>query len=411
MLSAAGLVGGLGNFAFQGIIGRQLELSEFGYVNSTLGFIGLLGLPLSIASTSVVHYIAHFRANNDGARLQGLLSGCQKFLFKLTWGGSLLAMVLVKPLSDFFHFPRTSLMLTGLLCLLVGLWGGYAGAFCQGMAWFKRLAFIGLLTVGLRFLFGWWVTLKFPVAEAGVCATAFSLLANLALLFWWKDLFKKGDEISPWNQEFVQYFIVAAACMGGGFCFIQGDLLVAQRYFSGEQLGAYTAAGLLARALPMTVGPLLVVLFTSRSGQRSGHAVREQMILLGLYALGLAVGAALLLLLRDPLTRLILGRANSEASALLDRFAMTMVFVGLLQALGTWALASRWLKMGLLYGALGLAYWLILLAAGKTPAHLLQLMPVAAAVAFILLFATWLVTLRDSRIHEKARSDVHNPLG
>lgn len=71
--------------------------------------------------------------------------------------------------------------------------------------------------------------------------------------------------------------------------------------------------------------------------------------------------------------------------------ALTMIddFVGLLQAL-----ASRWSKISLLYGLLGLGYWLTLLALGQSPAILLQTMPVAASVAFGALFFAWLVTLR-----------------
>ena len=90
ILSAAGLLGGLANYAYQGVIGRQLDLTEFGYVNSTMSLIGLLGLPVGIASASLVHYIAHFRGQEDEARLQGLLAGCQKFLFKLTLVAGLL---------------------------------------------------------------------------------------------------------------------------------------------------------------------------------------------------------------------------------------------------------------------------------------------------------------------------------
>src|ERR1035441_6094980 len=69
ILSAAGLLAGLGNYGFQAIMGHCLDKAEFGYVNSTLGFIGLLGLPLVIVSTSITHYIAHFRATGDEARL------------------------------------------------------------------------------------------------------------------------------------------------------------------------------------------------------------------------------------------------------------------------------------------------------------------------------------------------------
>ena len=105
-----------------------------------LGFIGLLGLPLVIATTSVTHYIAHFRATGDEARLQGLLAGCRKFLFRLTLAGSVAAALLIKPLSAFFHFPRQGLMLVALVCALAGLWGAFVNTLCQGLGWFGRLA-------------------------------------------------------------------------------------------------------------------------------------------------------------------------------------------------------------------------------------------------------------------------------
>src|ERR1035437_10287783 len=151
ILSVAGFVGGLGNFAFQGIIHRHIQQeAEWGYVSSTLIFINFLSLPLSIVGWSLVHYIAHFRAANDDARLQGLLSGAPKFLLKATAAGSLLAIALAGPLSRFFNFPRSSLMLVALVCVLVGLWSGFATLLCQGMAWFKRMALVGLAAVGMR---------------------------------------------------------------------------------------------------------------------------------------------------------------------------------------------------------------------------------------------------------------------
>jgi len=71
-----------------------------------------------------------------------------------------------------------------------------------------------------------------------------------------------------------------------------------------------------------------------------------------------------------------------------------MVFVGLLQSLAYWVLASRWAKISLLYGALGVTYSLGLLALGKSPTTLLHAMPVAAGAAFIVLFIAWFIAMR-----------------
>jgi len=395
IFAAISFVTGLGNLAFQGVLGRHLkESGDYGTANSALnGIMPLLALLPSVATFAVAHYIAHFNASGDFARLQGLLLGCRKFLFRLTVAGSALAIVAAGPLSHFFHYSG-SLMLVTLGCTLLGLWAALVTALCQGLSWFKRLALIGFLGMILRVLFGWFVTLKWPSAETAVLASAFALMANLALFFWRKELSLHGTPVSPWNREFVQYLIVSAACVVGGFFFMQGDMLVMQHYFTDSERDAYAAAERLAVALPMTVSPLLAVLFTSRSGERAGNIVREQFKLLGLYTLGLMIGAAGLLVLRDFCVKLILGKSSPEAAAMIGRLAVTVVFVGLLQALALWALASRWMKISLLYGALGLGYWLALLATGKTPAALLQIMPVASGLALGALLLAWFVTMR-----------------
>ena len=83
---------------------------------------------------------------------------------------------------------------------------------------------------------------------------------------------------------------------------------------------------------------------------------------------------------------------------MVGQFAATMVFVGLLQSLAYWALASRWIKTSLLYGGLGIGYWLALLFLGKSPAALLQTMPVAAGLAFGALFLVWFIAMRAHKI-------------
>jgi O-antigen/teichoic acid export membrane protein len=389
------------HYGFQAIVSRQLgdASGEYGLVLTTLTFIGFLGLPLAIATQAVTHYIARFHFNGDDARLHGLLAGCRRFLFHITIAGSVIAIVLVKPLGDFFHIPRASLTLIALVCVLAVLWSSYVTALCQGLGWFKRLALIGLLAAILRIVFGGLMTKVDPVAEWAVFASVVMLLANLILLFWKKDFPRRTEKIiSPWTAEFVQFLIVSAAYVIGLNCFNQGDLLVANKFFSKNEIDAYGSAGLLARALPAVAGPLLTVLFTHRSRrhQQHGDELHEQLKLLGLYAFGLGAGAILLFVLRKFCLQ-ILQRNTPEAAAMIGRFAATMVFAGLLQALGTWALASRWIKISLLFGALGVAYWLALLGIGKTPAALLQTMPVAAGIAFGILFLVWLVAMKRQK--------------
>ncbi len=406
IFSAVSFLTLLVHYVFQIIVSPQLggSAGEYGLVLATITFIGFLGIPLTIASQAVTHYIARFHFSQDSERLNGMLAGCRKFLFHITIAGSVIAIILVKPLGDYFNIPRTGLTLIALVCVLAGLWSSYVTALCQGLGWFKRLALIGLLSALLRLLFGGLATKIWPTAECAVAASVVMLLANFVLLFWKKDFPPRTEKIiSPWTAEFVQFLIVSAAYVIGSNCFSQGDLLVANKFFSRSEIDAYGSAGLLARALPTVSGPLLAVLFTHRSSRlhHHGDALQEQLKLLGVYAFALVAGAIGLFVTKTFCLGLL---HHPEAGGMISPLSVTMVFVGLLQAFGTWALASRWIKISLLYGALGVAYWLALLWLGKSPAALLQTMPVAAGITFPILFITWLVAMRLHKIGEPEQS-------
>jgi hypothetical protein len=273
------------------------------------------------------------------------------------------------------------------------LWSAFAIALCSGLGWFKRLALIGFLAMLLKVALGWLFTRYWSAAAMTVLATAFALLANLILLYWRNDLKLSGEPISPWNRDFIQFFVVSMAFAVGFYCFFQGDLLIAQHYFPGARCDDFSAVGILARALPTTIAPLLAVLFTSRSGEQAGGVVKEQLKLLALSGVGLVCGAVGLVLLRTIGLKAI-HRNTLEAATYVAPFAATMVFIGLLQSLAFWALASRWLKISILYGVLGAAYWLVLLMVGKTPEALLHAMPIAAGIAFAVMLAAWLLAMR-----------------
>jgi hypothetical protein len=401
IFSAISFLTGLGHLAFQVIIGHHLQSGgQFGDANSAVsGFLPLLSLLPAAATFTVTHFIAHYQSIGDRERLNGLFLGCRKFLLRLTWGGSLLVLLVFKPLGDYFNYSGDVLLVL-LACALFGLWGSYATALCQGLGWFKRLALIGFLTMFLRFLFGWFVVLHHPTAVLAVTATLFALLANLVLLFWRKELAVQGVAVSPVNREFIHYLIVCTAFVVGNYCFLQGDLLVAKKFLEKADNDAYNCAKSLAVALPNTVAPLLIVLFTSRSGERHRDALGPQLRLLALYVVGLLTGAGMLWLVRGLCVKTILGHHSPIAEGMIWPLSSTMVVVGLLLALAQWSLASRWSRVTLLFGGLGIAYWLFLMVweqvggPGPSGTRLLSVMPVAALMSLAVLFGFWLRRMR-----------------
>ena len=65
LLMVCNLFVAIGNYAFQGLIGRKLSLPEYGYANAAAGAVLLLSLPVMATSNALIHYVARFRASGQ----------------------------------------------------------------------------------------------------------------------------------------------------------------------------------------------------------------------------------------------------------------------------------------------------------------------------------------------------------
>ena len=398
ILTWVNFIAGLGNYIFQGLVGRSLPLSEFGLMNGALGLMGLLSLPVTAFSLAFSHYLAHYRSQSDELRLKRMLQTLKQGLIWLTIACSILTIVLVQPLSRFLHFPRFSLGVAVLVIVLINLWASVIVAFCSGMAWYKRLALVSLVGVGLRLLWGWRMTSIWPYAELALYATAIAALSNLLLLFWYRRSNEKIVQSTGHRREFV-FFLLATGCLVfGSYTFSQGDVLVAQRYFQEDLFGKYTGAGLFGRALVYFAGPFLVPLFISRSEKKEGKMVKEQKILLFFFFGALILGALSIGELKYFLIKLLFNRTEPEAAILVGKFAWIMAVVAFLQPIAMWALASRRFFVIYFYGGLGGLYWLMLFLFGKSPELLLNTMGLGALISLIILV---FVSKYQRKVHEQ----------
>jgi len=109
ILTGANFLVGLGNYLFQGVVGRNLSLSEFGLMNGAFGLMAFLSLPVAAFSLAFSHYLAHYRSQSDEFRLKRMLQTMKRGLIGLTVICSVAAIFLVQPFSHFLNFTRISI--------------------------------------------------------------------------------------------------------------------------------------------------------------------------------------------------------------------------------------------------------------------------------------------------------------
>ena len=375
-------------------MGRWLKIEEFGHLNAALGIAGMLTIGIGAASQAVTHHLARHQACGEQNRVEELKAASSAFLFRLTIFCSIMAVIFIHPISVFFHVPRTAVTVWVLATILVSLWGGLANAWCAGLGQFHFMAVLGLASVSMRLAVGGFGGRIWSNAETGIAASVFSGLTIVAVVVWRDRTFVcvRGRLGPLRDPEFIRFLIASLAVCIGNYAFTQSDVVVAQRWLSGPDLGTYTAAGLFGRAVIWLPMPILTVFFTARSGQeRSDKATLLQLVA---FAGLLIVGAGAVMLGKEILCRLLLNRTDTTVLALMNRFAVVMIPVGLLQALAFYVLAGRRFTSALVYGTCGLLYGAALTWWGRDAQTLLTLILSGATATFVLVGATTLLNNR-----------------
>ena len=119
------------NFIAQIVFRRELAPGEFGTLNTALGLIGLMTVPLLAVNQTFTHYLARQHDAGQSARIESLRAAALLVTetFAWIWGAlSLLLMFLLLPLLD---LPRFSLQLFTLLNVLIALGGLVSWAVCR----------------------------------------------------------------------------------------------------------------------------------------------------------------------------------------------------------------------------------------------------------------------------------------
>ncbi len=383
ILMVMSLISSIVHYVFQASMGRLLPRDEFGYLNSTLGVVLLASVPLTAASQTVAHYLARLKAQGNESELQIFRQQSLIWLWRGTWALLAISFILWKPAQEFLKFPRKELALVALVCLPAQLWSVVAGAWCAGMGRFKFLGYLTLggaltrLATGVLFVWYW------GNAESGLFATLLgALMMGSALFFVPRDR-KKVSSSFHFPPGFFPFLLASIGVGVGNFLFLQADQIIAQRYFTGIDLGNYSAAGLLGRAVILGSLPFLTVYFTQRSEISATN--RHSWNLKGLFFGSLIIGVCFVLFESDLLCRILLGHVEYQTTVWMDQFALNMLIVGFLHLLGFFVLATRRILECIVYGACGLIYTAILLFYGTGADQMLLAMRYASVGALVLI--------------------------
>jgi hypothetical protein len=382
------------NFIAQIVFHRELAPGEFGTLNTALGMIGLMIVPVLALNQAFAHYLASAPVAGSDARVDSLRAAALPATETFAWIWGALCLVLVFLLLPLLDLPRFSLQLFTLMNVLIAIGGLVSWAVCRDGNQLRLWAWLLVSSALARVLAGAGLAWQAPWAESGLAAFLVAGFITLTPALRSRETstatrLKACQAV--WDRDFLlcagaTFSVLLALCL-----FSSADRIVAQSWFgvamnnnmgmvNWDLFDAYQTAGLLARGLLWGTQPLLWILFAQRS--RLDRTRADSLTFFWIYLGTLLAGVVFLFLLAGPLSRLFCRDTlamfarpvpTSDLTAhFVPSLAAAMIPLGVLQALGIFSLASRRYPECFVLGGCSVGYTLLLYVAGRQP----QLMPV-----------------------------------
>lgn len=378
------------NLVAQIVFRRELNPGEFGSLNAALAAVGLLTVPALAVNQAFAHYLARHHGPEQAARIEALRSASLIATETFGWIWGALCLVLVFVLAPVFDLPRFSLQLFTLMNVLIAIGSVISSAVCERGQRLFLWAWLLAAAALARVLVGWGLAAQEPWAEAGL--SAFLLAGFITLI-----PALQARETDPaarwaafgavWDRDFLLCVGATCSVFLALFLFSSADRIVSQSWLAASpgmisvfDFDAYQNAGLIARGLLWGTQPLLWIIFAERS--RLTKTTKASIHFFWIYLAVLLLGTAFVFIASYPISSLFCGyvprdydslppRIPTEIAHFLHTLAIVMVPLGLLQALGIFALASRRHQECFTLGACSIGYALILFFFARQP----ELMP------------------------------------
>lgn len=374
------------SFTAQIVFRREMKPGEFGTLNTALGIIGLLTVPMLALNHAFTHYQARPALAGSDARIDSLRAASFLVMETFAWIWGAISLLLVFLLASLLELPRYSLSLFTFMNVLIALGGAVSWALCQRANQFRLWA--GLLAAAAlaRVLAGAALAWQAPWAESGLAAFFLAGFITLAPALRPREtsLAKRMEAFrAVWERDFLLFAGATFSALLALFLFSNADRLVAQGWFgfaSNNDLGlvnwrlfdSYQTAGLLGRGILWGTLPLLWIFFAQRSNL--DRTTPASLAFFWIYLGALFLGAFCVGFLAQPLSQLFCGSDFELTARFVPSFAAIMIPLGLLQAFGIFFLASRRYPECFALGGCALGYTLLLDLVGRQPQLMLAYM-------------------------------------
>jgi len=344
---AGALAMGFLNYLYYPVMGRMLNPSSFGEVQTLFSLFAQINIFLSVLGLLTVNIVANYQ---DDAKRDRMILELEKLAVLLS--GILLVSTMVGGvlLQRFFHFGSAWPFITLAMAVAVTVPLTFRNAFLRGRKFFGLAVLAGILAAGgdlvlsIAFVAAGWGTTGAIIGLVAAQFLAFVYAARNARRFGFSERFR-GVFARP-DLRFVRPELKYAALILIGSLTITGlysiDTVAIKHFFDAHTAGLYAGISTVARIIFFLTASIAQVLMPSIKLHQPAR--ENQQTLLKSFGLLMGIGGLALLvftLMPDTIIRLLMGTTYLPYADLLPRLSLALFLISLLNLFIMYHMALR----------------------------------------------------------------------
>lgn len=391
-------VGGL-NYLYYPIIGRLLEPTAFGEVQTLVSIFLQLSIFLTVLSLVIVNIVTN---TPDEQRRNSLVFEFERLALVASLAVLLLSLVFQRQLQSFLQFESSWPFPVLALCMVVTVPFILRGALLRGKQRFGLVSAGNLIAAGTKIVF----SAALVAAGLGTIGAIGGIVAaqTAAWIFVGAWAYRLGLKHIPGKRlRLPNMRLLLPELKYGAFVLLGSlaitlqysiDILVVKHYFDAHVAGLYAAVAAVARVLFFLTASIPQVLI---SAVRMHHAPSKNKALLVksgvlLCALGLPT-LAILCLAPGPVIRVLMGGSYEGLASLLPRLAIAIFVVSVTNLMVSYYLALRRYGIAVVVALGVIVTFALLLWQHQTPAAVVNNLLIGSLV-MLGLASAWIISVR-----------------
>jgi O-antigen/teichoic acid export membrane protein len=387
------------NYVYYPVMGRLLDPTAFGEVQTLVSIFLQLGIFLTVLSLVIVNIVTNL---DDEQKRNALVFEFERLALVVSITVLLLSLVFQRQLQNFLQFESSWPFPLLALCMVATVPFILRGALLRGKQRFGLVSAGNLIGAGTKIVF----SAVLVAAGLGTIGAIAGIVAaqTVAWIFVGVWAYRLGLKHEPGKRlRLPNMHLLWPELKYGAFVLLGSlaitlqysiDILVVKHYFDAHVAGLYAAVAAVARVIFFLTASISQVLISAvrmhhTPAKNKALLVKSAMLLGGLGAPALA----LLCFAPTPIIRLLMGGSYEGLAAVLPRLAIAIFIVSVINLLVSYYLALR--RYGIAVAvALGVVVtYGLLLWQHQTPAAVVNSL-LYGSLAMLGLASAWIISVR-----------------